>query len=293
MTFKESNQSFDMQLDEGTQNLDAQFEQLTIVKIPENIWEKVDGENGIRLKGTGGSASGSCAISAGDDKTASNGTKYKSVASGDHAVVFGYGNTCSGRTTLAQGLYNTVDKNDSVAFGQKNIVSGAQSFAAGMSNEITAMYSSALGYMNKATATNSFATGYKNTASGSGSIAMGDTCESSGVSSVAVGYHTESSGESAVTLGVHTKATNKGEVAMGEYNHSCTSNDPALQTLFSFGNGTSDTKRSNAFEIKKNGDVYFGGTKFEQESFATKAYVEELVASALEALSVQNGKSKI
>lgn len=252
-------------------------EAAAMVETPENVWEKVEGENGIRLKGTGGTASGNNAISAGDEKTASDGTKYASVASGDHAVVFGYGNTCSGRTTLAQGLYNTVDGKDSVAFGQKNIVSGAQSFAAGMSNEVTAMYSNAMGYNNKATATNSFAAGYKNTANGSGAIAIGDTCESSGESSVAMGYHTKASGDSAVTLGVGTKATNKGEVAMGEYNQSSVSDDPAQQTAFSFGNGNSDKERSNAFEIKKNGDVYFDGKKFEQDSFATKAYVEELI----------------
>lgn len=248
-----------------------------LVETTEGLWEKIDGENGIRLRGTGGVATGNCAISAGDDKTASNGTAYKSVASGDHAVVFGYGNTCSGRTTLAQGLYNTVDKNDSAAFGQKNIVSGAQSFAAGMQNEITAMYSNTFGYNNKVTATNGFAAGYKNTASGSGAIAIGNTCESSGESSLAMGYHTKASGDAAVTLGVYTNATGKGEVAMGEYNHSYTSDDPAVQTLFSFGNGTSDTQRSNAFEIKKNGDVYFGGTKFDRDSFATKAYIEELI----------------
>ena len=237
-----------------------------LAEISENLWEKVYGEKGVRLKGTGGIAIGTYAISAGDDKTASNGTTYQSVASGDHSVVFGYGNTCSGRTTLAQGLYNTVTGNDSVALGQKNKVYGAQSFAAGMDNEITAMYSTAIGYSNKATATNSIAAGYKNVANGSGATAIGDVCEANGESSIAMGYHTKADGDAAVTFGRFTKTNNAGEVAMGEYNDSTASNDPAQQTLFSFGNGINDTNRSNAFEIKKNGDSYL-----------TKVYVEEII----------------
>ena len=240
-----------------------------LAEISENLWERVYGENGIRLKGTGGTATGTYAISGGDDKTSSNGTKYKSVASGDHSVVFGYGNTCSGRTTMSQGLYNTVTGNDSVAFGQKNTVSAAQSFAAGMNNKVTAMYSTAIGYENQATAINSIAAGYKNIASASGATSIGDTCEATGESSIAMGYHTKAGGDAAVTFGRFTKTNNAGEVAMGEYNDSNATNDPAQQTLFSFGNGTSDTNRSNAFEIKKNGDTYF-----------TKVYVEELILTS-------------
>lgn len=46
------------------------------------------------------------------------------------------------------------------------------------------------------------------------------------------------------------------EVAFGSYNISTESNDPAQKTLFSIGNGTDDTNRSNALEVKQNGDVY-------------------------------------
>lgn len=247
------------------------------------LWEQVEGEGGIRVKGAKGSASGNMAITNGDDKTSSAGVEYKSIASGDRAVSFGYGNTCSGRATLAQGLYNTVSKNDSAAIGQKNVVDGAQSFAAGMDNQITAMYSNAFGYMNKVTATNGLAAGYKNTASGTGAVALGDTCEAQGASAIALGYKTISGGHATATMGANTKATNRGEVAMGEFNESNTSEDPAQQTSFSFGVGTSDTERANAFEIKKNGDIYFGGTKFESEAFATKAYVEALIGE------VENG----
>lgn len=222
------------------------------------IWTKVEGEAGVRLKGTNGTATGNLAISAGDDKTASDGTPFASVASGDHAVAFGYGNTCSGRTTLAQGLYNIVTAKDSVAFGQRNTVNGDQAFAAGQQNEVSARIGVAIGYKNKATNTDSIAIGYQNTSSGSASVAMGDTCEASGTSSVAMGYKTKATGASSSTFGQNTQATNEGEVAMGLYNKSTTSTDAAEQTMFSFGIGTSDTNRANALEIKKNGDVYIG-----------------------------------
>ena len=223
------------------------------------VWEKAEGEAGIRLKGTNGTATGASSISAGDDKIASNGTEYKSVASGDHAVAFGYGNTCSGRTTLAQGLYNIVTGKDCVAFGQKNTVGGQQAFAVGMANEITAPRNGiALGYGNKVTVQNGVALGWGNVASGDAAIAMGDACEASATSAVAMGYQTKAGGSASVTFGKFTKTTDAGEVAMGLYNKSTTSTNTAEQTSFSFGIGTSDTNRINAFEIKKNGDVYIG-----------------------------------
>jgi archaellum component FlaC len=46
------------------------------------------------------------------------------------------------------------------------------------------------------------------------------------------------------------------EVAFGSYNISTESNDPAQKTLFSIGNGTDDANRSNALEVKQNGDLY-------------------------------------
>lgn len=241
----------------------------TAVQSDDLMWVKAEGEAGVRLKGTNGTATGNYAISAGDDKTASDGTAYPSVASGDHAVAFGYGNTCAGRSTLAQGLYNIVNGKDAVAFGQRNTVNGDQAFAAGQLNEVTTRLGVTLGYKNKATNTNSIAIGYQNTSSGSGSVALGDSCESNGTSSTAMGYKTKATGAYSSTFGENTQATNNGEVAMGVYNKSTTSTDASQQTLFSFGIGTSDTNRLNALEIKKNGDVYIGDRLLPEGDFVT------------------------
>lgn len=241
----------------------------------------------MRLKGTNGTATGNMAISAGDDKTASDGTPFASVASGDHAVAFGYGNTCAGRTTLAQGLYNIVNGKDSVAFGQRNLVNGDQAFAAGQQNEVTTRLGVAIGYKNKATNTDSVAIGYQNTSSGSASVAMGDTCEANGTSSTAMGYKTNATGAYSSTFGENTQATNEGEVAMGAYNKSTTSTDASEQTAFSFGIGTSDTNRVNAFEIKKNGDVYIGDKILSGEAITVET---DPVFSASPAASITEDK---
>lgn len=224
-----------------------------------SLWEQVEGEAGVRLKGTNGTATGDKAISVGDDKKASDGTLYKSEASGDHAVAFGYGNKCSGRTTLAQGLYNIVSKNDSVAFGQRNVVDGTQSFASGQKNQVTALCGTAIGYQNQVTNKNGVAMGWSNIASGDSAIAMGDACTSSGVSSVAMGYKTHASGNGSATFGNQTIATNKYETSFGMFNDSITSTDTTQQTIFSVGNGSSTTARKNAFEVKANGDIYIEG----------------------------------
>jgi hypothetical protein len=46
------------------------------------------------------------------------------------------------------------------------------------------------------------------------------------------------------------------EVAFGSYNISNTGATPADRTIFSIGNGTADDARSNALEVRENGDVY-------------------------------------
>ena len=50
--------------------------------------------------------------------------------------------------------------------------------------------------------------------------------------------------------------TNEHEAAFGNYNISNTSEDASGRTIFSIGNGTDDANRSNAFEVRENGDVY-------------------------------------
>lgn len=51
-------------------------------------------------------------------------------------------------------------------------------------------------------------------------------------------------------------ANNDFEMSVGKYNKSTKSDDSSKATLFSIGNGANDSDRSNAMEVKENGDIY-------------------------------------
>lgn len=62
---------------------------------------------------------------------------------------------------------------------------------------------------------------------------------------------------SALTIiGEGIRTTNPHEVGFGTYNDSHTGLDDSDKSMFTIGNGTSDFDRSNAFEVRRNGDVY-------------------------------------
>ena len=84
-----------------------------------------------------------------------------------------------------------------------------------------------------------------NTEIGTYSTAEGYGTTASGINSHAEGAGTTASGYASHAGGIGTKALHDSEVAYGKYNES---ND---DTLFSVGDGTSETARHNAFEITK------------------------------------------
>ena len=84
-----------------------------------------------------------------------------------------------------------------------------------------------------------------------------------GVSSFAAGSDTKASGVGAVAFGIGTSAPSYGEVAIGSYNTTYTPGSATApdtnDRAFVIGNGTSATP-SNAFIIKKNGNMTVGGS---------------------------------
>ena len=107
-------------------------------------------------------------------------------------------------------------------------------------------YSHAEGGVTYATETASHAEGYSTSATSMYSHAEGDTTKAVGRAS-----HTE---------GTNTIANNISEHASGQYNASTSASTTfgdSGNTLFSVGNGTSNSARHNAFEIRQNGDIYF------------------------------------
>ena len=78
-------------------------------------------------------------------------------------------------------------------------------------------------------------------------------------SSVVIGDTQKANGDYSFAEGQNTIANNSSEHAMGEFNESHHLNNTfgsSGNTLFSIGNGTSDTNRKNALEVMQNGDIY-------------------------------------
>ena len=78
-------------------------------------------------------------------------------------------------------------------------------------------------------------------------------------SSVVIGDTQKANGDYSFAEGQNTVANNRSEHAMGEFNKSNKASDTfgdSGNTLFSIGNGTSDTNRKNALEVMQNGDIY-------------------------------------
>ena len=78
-------------------------------------------------------------------------------------------------------------------------------------------------------------------------------------SSVVIGDTQKANGDYSFAEGQNTIANNRSEHAMGEFNESHHLNNTfgsSGNTLFSIGNGTSDTNRKNALEVMQNGDIY-------------------------------------
>lgn len=107
-------------------------------------------------------------------------------------------------------------------------------------------------------------------AEGNGAVAWGSNTKARADCSIAIGATNEVKKARSITVGfqntleeIHESAFGHGlklyntcEFSSGEYNNSVIGATTSGQTLFSVGNGASSSARHNAFEIRKNGDIY-------------------------------------
>ena len=105
-----------------------------------------------------------------------------------------------------------------------------------------------------------------NIASGTYSHAEGSNTTASGNYSHAEGGGTLASGNSSHAGGYRTIAGYENQTAIGTFNDNKSTN------LFEIGNGTSDSNRSNAFEVSSDGIAYASG-----QQLATEEYVNNLI----------------
>ncbi len=126
---------------------------------------------------------------------------------------------------------------------------GIRSTAEGYSTTASGSSSHAEGSNTTASHIDSHAEGSSTTASGVSSHAEGCSTTASGKCSHAEGYSTTASGVNSHAGGECTQALHDNEVAYGKYNES------KDNTVFSIGDGTSDSARHNAFEITTTGGM--------------------------------------
>ena len=130
-------------------------------------------------------------------------------------------------------------------------------------NSASGNYSNAEGEYTTASGYYSHAEGYIANANGYASHAEGESTKSKGYSSHAEGTETEANGDYSHSEGHYTRTTNESEHSSGRYNNSVSASTTfgdSGNTLFSVGNGKSNSSRHNAIDIRQNGDIYIADT---------------------------------
>ena len=240
---------------------------------------------------SGANVAGAVALGV-DNTIAGNATFVTGVSnfvSGTFSTASGYLNNAIGNSACVRGQYNCANGSGAIAIGTTTSAIGTSSIAAGGScvyviyltgsagsttysytlddgtlvgnavslivgNGISisgvASYVTAIDTTNKTiTVANTLNsdTAFSNTpARLNATIAQGDHSHAIGYGAIAKGMYSSAIGKDVIT-------NNESEIALGYFNQSNST------TLFSIGNGTSTSARSNAFEVTINGDGIFAG----------------------------------
>ncbi|MFZ4057212.1 MAG: hypothetical protein ACOYKE_03700, partial [Ferruginibacter sp.] len=181
-----------------------------------------------------------------------------SFASGANTKAKGFASTAMGNITSATG-------NVSTAMGYFTNASGGFSTALGYFADASGTYAIAIGNATTASGNNATVMGENTVASGNNSTAMGKMTVASGNNSTAFGNSNNALGDFSTTMGWANTAPSYGETALGLFNTTYTMTGSGTvynnnDRLFSIGNGSSVSARSNALTILKNGRTGIGTT---------------------------------
>ena len=220
---------------------------------------RINGEDGFLVTGTHGSGDAIEVSGAGTrmffnpSKSAfrtgrTTGTNWDDANIGNYSFAAGYNPMASANYSVALGYQVQATGSSSVALGLGAIASGDESFAVGEEAVASGVHAMAIG-----TSTVS---------SGLGTVAIGNTSHATNDYAVSVGSSTFSSGYGSVSLGNQIRSKSGYETVVGRWNEDYT---PISTTtwndedrLFSIGNGTSASNRSNALTVLKLGYVGIG-----------------------------------
>lgn len=140
-----------------------------------------------------------------------------------------------GLYSFAYGFNAEATGQQSIAFGANTLASDGRSFA--------------IGYETQSLGRDAFVGGWQSIASGDETFVYGDNNIAYGVGSFATGRNTYTIHPYSSVFGSGTKSTGQNSMTVGQYNLD------SSNSLFVVGNGTSDTNRSSAFQIKNDGTI--------------------------------------
>ena len=163
------------------------------------------------------------------------------------------------KVTAVEGAEIFNDYVDNIATGEYSHAEGHNTeatntwaHAEGADTHATGVTSHAEGYSTRATGASSHSEGHYTWSGGSGSHSEGRGTSAEGVASHAEGEYAYATGEYSHAEGHGTVATGEAQHVEGTYNIEDTENKFA----HIIGNGTNQDKRSNAFAIDWNGNIY-------------------------------------
>ena len=181
------------------------------------------------------------------------GTRDTSEDTGLYSVSSGKNNVVNNTYSVAFGVNCKAENACTFARGEGAIASGQYSYSSGKNTEATGMYAHAEGMNTTASNSSAHAEGINTVASGTYSHAEGSNTQAMGICSHAEGWYAKASGAYSHASGYNTVAAYEKQTVHGAYNNNQSTN------LYELGNGTSDTNRSNAFSVDKNGNAIMQG----------------------------------
>jgi hypothetical protein len=180
---------------------------------------------------------------------------------GNYSFAAGLNVKAKGTTSIALGNYCFASGNNSFAAGKYAEAIGTNAVSIGYSTLAQENYSMAINNFTTTKGTASFASGINTLAEGHYSASFNNQTWSDGDNSFAAGLLSKSVGENSSAFGIHSISRAYGSTVVGMYNDSL-EGDPyvSLTTnpLFIVGNGNSNTSRSNAFMVFKDGTAKIG-----------------------------------
>ena len=196
---------------------------------------------------------GNFSVAFGKDTKASGKASFalgrKSQALGDYSFAVGDDARASLNFSLAIGNGATSDNIGAIAIGETVDANG--------------LYSAALGYETTADGIGAVAVGYNTNVNGIGAIGLGYQAAANNDAAIAIGYDVTANGFGSVALGRDNTTPSAFETTLGYFATDYTPNNVSdvdeNDRLFTIGNGTSDSERSDALVILKNGNTFING----------------------------------